>query len=586
MRPSRCHAWPSSASCLSLVVLFAWIPASGIAQRTHRVTLNPAAVPITIAPGKTVQNAWVYTGQLPGPTIRVTEGDRLQVKVLNDLPEATSVHWHGLPVPLAADGVPGVSQGAIGVGQEYDYDFVVTTPGTYWYHPHVDMQIDRGLVGAIIVDPKNSAADPRFDREYLLLVDDWLPGAPIPGRDPIYSDYLLNGKTSAGQTPLAVKQGEVVRLRVVNVSGATPYVFTVDGHSMRVTHADGQPVAPVIAGAIPIGPGERYDVYVDANHVGKWSIAFADLQNRSRTLVRAVLAYDGSNAPIPDASYVPIALASAPLLTYAQLKSASPRGSLFAQPSRTYDLQLGMRMMQYVWTINGQAFPNADPIFVSLQDRVRFRISNPTMMYHPMHLHGHFMLVHGSLGGTTAPLVKDTVLLPPGTMRSATRIDVDWLADNPGRWPFHCHQIYHMGAGMMRLVEYAGRDGDGDGLADGQDFDPHRGHAVTWTESGNYGIGTKVDFKAQWTPGQFSMWFVGAPLLQAVPFGLYGDSWIAPYIPLGASLVGVGGMSTLSFHLPNDAGLVGVRAGLQALTTTATLAPGLRLSTLSYLTIR
>ena len=103
------------------------------------------------------------------------------------------------------------------------------------------------------------------------------------------------------------------------------------------------------------------------------------------------------------------------------------------------------------------------------------------MMYHPMHLHGHFMLVHGSAGGVAAPLVKDTVLVPPGHMMRPSRLDVDWLADNPGNWPYHCHQIYHMAAGMMRLVEYVSRDGDADGLTDGQDYSPDSAYPVTWT---------------------------------------------------------------------------------------------------------
>ena len=257
----------------------------------------------------------------------------------------------------------------------------------------VDMQIDRGLVGAIIVDPKDPKADPRFDREYILMVDDWLPGAPIRGRDPFYSDYLINGKTSAGQTPLKVKKGEVVRLRILNVSGATPYAFTVDGHKMRVTHADGQPVVPVQAQAIPIGPGERYDVYIDADNVGKWSIAFADLRFRNRTLVRAVLAYDGSTAATPPASYVPVALSSAPLLTYSQMRSAKPIGSLFTSPTRSYDMTLSMfGMMSYTWMINGQAFPRADPVPVSFKDQVRFKAYNRTMMYHQSR-HFHLRLL-------------------------------------------------------------------------------------------------------------------------------------------------------------------------------------------------
>ena len=577
-----------SLAIVPLLLCGFWMPALP-AQKTHRITLRPAPGSVTLAPGKTVTNGWLFNGSLPGPTIRLTQGDRLIVKFINDLDEETTVHWHGLPVPMHVDGVPGVSQGPIGPGQEYDYDFVVRTPGTYWYHPHVDLQIDHGLVGAIIVDPKDAKTDPRYDREHVLLVDDWLPGAPIAGRDPIYSDYLINGKTSAGQTPLVVKKGEVVRLRILNVSGATPYAFTVDGHKMRVTHADGQPVVPTQAQVVPIGPGERYDVYLDADNPGKWSIAFADLRARNRTLVRAVLAYEGSTAPLPPASHVPAALSSAPLLTYAQLQSAKPLGKLFARPTRSYDISLTMgMMMNYIWMINGQAFPNADPIPVSLGDQVRFRAYNRTMMYHPMHLHGHFMLVHGSLGGTNAPLVKDTVLVPPGNMMWPGRMDVDWLADNPGNWPYHCHQIYHMAAGMMRLVEYVGRDGDQDGLADGEDFSPASAWPVTWTEggAGRYRIGSQVDLVAQWQPGEWAFWFVGAPLLQGIPLGNLGDAMISLYIPLGQAQVGSGRVARMALPIPNDPSLKGVRAGVQALVTHPKLPPGIRLSTLCYLRIR
>ncbi len=559
-----------SMKALPLVsLLLMGLPALS-AQKTHYLTLRPAPAKATIAPGKTVSNGWLFNNQLPGPMIRITQGDRLKVKVINDLDEVTTVHWHGLPIEMKSDGVPGVSQGPIGPGQEYDYDFVVNTPGTYWYHPHIDLQIDRGLVGAIIVDPKDPKADPKYDREYILMVDDWLPGAPISGQDPVYSDFLINGKTSAGQTPLKVKKGEVVRLRILNVSGATPYAFTVDGHKMRVTHADGQPVVPVQAQVIPIGPGERYDVYIDANNVGKWSIAFADLRRRNQTLVRAVLAYDSSNAKIPSASHVPTALSSGSLLTYAQMKSAKPLGSLFTTPTRSYDISLTMGgMMRYVWMINGQAFPKADPIPVSFKDKVRFKAYNRTMMYHPMHLHGHFMMVHGSLGGTSAPLVKDTVLVPPGNMRFPGRMDVDWLADNPGNWPYHCHQIYHMGAGMMRLVEYVGRDGDKDGLADGKDFSPDSAYPVTWTDGGTgaYRPGTKVHMIAQWQPGEHAFWFIGVPLTQKVSLGGLGDSWISPYIFVGQGQVGSKNVATTSLAIPNDSSLKGLRAGIQAVAT-------------------
>ncbi|GEM_PF-1144838 len=560
------------------------------AQTTRSFTLRPAPGKAVIAPGRTVTNGWLYNKKLPGPLIRVREGDRVRVKVFNDLAEPTTVHWHGLPVDLKADGVPGVSQGLIGVGQEYDYEFLAKRPGTYWYHPHIDLQIDRGLVGALIVDPKNSKADPPYDREYLLLVDDWLPGAPVAGRDPVYTDYLINGKTSAGQTPMLVKKGETVRLRILNVSGATAYAFTVDGHTMRVTHADGQPLFPVTTKAIPIGPGERYDVYVTANNPGKWSIAFANLLDRSRTLVRAVLAYASATGNVPPPNYVPVALRTAPLLTYAQLKNKGTGGGLFARPTRTYDLSFTMGgMFRYVWMINGQAFPNASPIPVSYMDKVRFRAFNRTMMYHPMHLHGHFMRVHGSAGGTTAPLVKDTVLVPPGSMIFPGRLDVDFLADNPGNWAYHCHQIYHMGAGMMRLVEYVGRDGDGDGLADGKDFSPASAYPVTWTEGlgGKFAVGSRVRLVAQWKPGEQVFWFVGLPLAQGLSLGSLGVLGIRPpLLYLGRTGTTARNVATIDLPIPGDPSLKGGRLGIQALATQASLKPGLRLSTRSYLTLR
>jgi len=330
-------------------------------------------------------------------------------------------------------------------------------------------------------------------------------------------------------------------------------------------------------------------MYLDADNVGKWSIAFADLRYRNRTLVRAVLAYEGSTAAVPSASFVPAALRSAPLLTYAQMQSAKPRGSLFTAPTRTYDIRLTMgMMMNYIWMINGQAFPRADPIVVSNMDQVRFKAINQTMMYHPMHLHGHFMRVHGSLGGTRAPLIKDTVLVPPGNMMRPGLLDVDWLADNPGNWPYHCHQIYHMAAGMMRLVEYVGRDGDLDGLADGKDYSPASAYPVTWTDggAGAFRVGSRVRMHAQWQPGEWVLWFVGAPLSKTIGLGNLGDMRISLYIPLGQSQVASNNLSSTQLSLPNDPSLKGVRAGLQAIVTHKKLAPGLRLSTMTYLTIR
>ena len=559
------------------------------AQSIHRVSIVAKPGSVQIEPGKTVHNAWLFNGKLPGPAIRVTEGDRVRVTLTNQLPESTTIHWHGLPVPLHVDGVPGVSQGPVGIGQEYTYDFVADRPGTYWYHPHYDLQIDRGLVAPLIVYPKDKTADPKYDREFLVVLDDWLPGAPVAGRDPTYSDYLINGKTSRGQTPMVVKKGETVRLRFINASGATNYVVTVDGHPMRVTHADGQPVVPVTTRAIPIGAGERYDVYVTANNPGKWSVAAAALTNRTRTLVRAVLAYASATGPNPSPSYVPTWLRSASLLSYSQLASAKPIGPISGNPDRVHSLALRWQgMMRYVWTINGQVFPNATPLDVRKGESVRFNASNFTMVHHPMHLHGHFFKVLGSGGGTTAPLVKDTVLVPPGRMMTPGRLDTEFVADNPGNWAYHCHMIYHMGAGMMRLVRYVGTDQDVDGLPDGVDFDPARGQPVAWTESGTGGYlpGSKVGAILQWKSGEAASWFAGTTLPTPVRLGSLGLVGINPLVFLGTAQTGADQRSRLGIAIPNNSALSGLRIGLQALVTHASLPPGHRLSTPVVLTIR
>jgi len=559
------------------------------AQTKHTISLQAKPGSIQIEPGKTVSNAWLYNGQLPGPLIRVTEGDTVRVTLKNLLPEATTIHWHGLPLPLAVDGVPGVSQGPVGVGQEYTYEFVASRPGTYWYHPHVDLQIDRGLVAPLIVDPKNPAADPKSDREFLVVLDDWLPGAPIPGRDPTYSDYLINGKTSRGQVPMVVNRNDVVRLRFLNASGATNFVVTVDGHPMRVTHADGQPVVPVTTTAIPIGVGERYDVYITANNTGKWSIAAADLYSRNQTLVRAVLAYGGATGSDPSPTYVPESLRSGVLLSYDRLQSAKPIGPISPNPGVVHDLALGWQgMMRYVWTINGEAFPNAAPLDVRQGQTVRFNMRNYTMAAHPMHLHGHFLKVVGSGGGTASPLVKDTVLVPRGIMMLPGRLDAEFVADNPGNWAYHCHMIYHMTAGMMRLVRYVATDQDGDALPDGLDFDPARGHAVAWTDpgSGGYLPGSVVRAVAQWPAGERVTWFVGTRLSTPVSLGLLGSVEINPLALLATTLAGGDNLASLPLSLPNLSNLSGLTLGLQALATHRSLAPGHRLSTMTLLTVR
>jgi multicopper oxidase len=437
-----------------------------------QVTVNLSAAPGTVqlAPGVSA-NAWLYNGSLPGPVLRVSEGQTLRVRFHNGLPEATAVHWHGQPVQLGMDGVPDISRPAIAPGQQFTYELANLRRGTYWYHPHGhEAQLDVGLAGVLIVDPTNPQDDPPFDVEQVVVLDDWsntLGGA--------FTGHLLNGRTSPGQSPTMVQQGQRLRLRLLNASAVTNYVVALDAHPMTVTHADGNRVQPVIVGAIPIGIGERYDAIVDCTSPGVWSLAVSTIENRSATVVRGIVQYAGQTQAPPSASYVPPNLSSGLLLDYAQLAAFFAVPPITSTPSRSYtaSLTMGMGPGGMIHTINSQVWPNVTPFQVTAGDQVQLAIVNQGMMamaeYHPMHVHGHFFRLMNTAGGAAQPPLKDTVLIRPTGAGSTVTVQI--LMDNPGRWLLHCHNMEHMATGMMTTFEYVG-DADADGIADRRDYEP------------------------------------------------------------------------------------------------------------------
>jgi FtsP/CotA-like multicopper oxidase with cupredoxin domain len=451
--------------------------------REHALEVAPLEFEVG---GRRLQT-WGYDGGVPGPEIRVTEGDTLRAKVLNHLPADTTIHWHGLPVPNAMDGVAHVTQPPIKSGEEFTYEFVVPTAGTYVYHSHVGLQLDRGLYGPLIVEPKKE--DLEYDREHVLLLDDWLDGISETPEDTLeelqasgsgmgggmmggmgggmmggrgqggpgfsgavdYPLYLINGRAPNEPETLNVRRGEKVRLRLINPAGETTFRFAVGGHKLSITHSDGQPVESVEVDVVRMGPGERYDVIVEANNPGVWQIAAAP--EGKTGLARAILRYEesGQSSPPPTNS-LPQEL-SGRLLSYGDLRTKReetfPADGLFGGPNRTLDLTLSGSMGNYVWTIDGQAYPDADSLEVSKGEWVRFHLTNRSMMAHPMHLHGHFFQLQN---GTGRGPFKDTVLVEPH-MGEAT---FDFVADNSGDWFFHCHIVYHMESGMARVVSYGG----------------------------------------------------------------------------------------------------------------------------------
>ncbi|HMQ04360.1 MAG TPA: multicopper oxidase family protein [Pyrinomonadaceae bacterium] len=412
---------------------------------TREIALTAAVGEIEIAPHG-VYRTWLYNNRFPGPEIRVKAGERLRVSLKNELPEGTTIHWHGIPVPNAMDGVPGVTQELVKPGESFEYDFVADPAGSYLYHSHAGLQIDRGLIAPLVVEEKMPIA--AYDREYVLMLDDFLPGEPKPlpgasgmmgGEVPPYRGLLINGRLPASPAVFETKKGERIRFRIMNPSGATTFRFGVAGHKLSVIAADGRPVKPVLVDSLFIGMGERYDVIVEAANPGAWTIAAAAVEGNSPP-ASAVLRYTDAARTIPEVNSTTFGFEGGRVLELADLEALEPVEK--RRPDRTLDLTLSGGMMTSAWTINGQAYPNADALEVSEGERVRVRMINHSMMLHPMHLHGHFFRIGETL--------KDTVVVPP----HMGRIDFDFLADNPGKWFFHCHNIYHMESGMARVFSY------------------------------------------------------------------------------------------------------------------------------------
>ncbi len=469
---SGCASEPALATSSSRAVLDAEKARKGTGI-VKNLTLRAAPTQIDLA-GRTI-NTWSF-GSVPSPVVRLSAGDTLRAQVQNDLPTATSVHWHGLALRNDMDGVPPVTQSAIAAGKDFTYDFIAPDPGTYWFHPHVGVQLDRGLYGALIIDdPKEPLS---YDEEWVVILDDWLDGVTsTPDKvlkelsggmkgggmggmqmgnmlmgarsallggdagDVFYPTYLVNGRPPEDPETYTSKPGTRVRIRLINAGSDTAFRVALGGHTLTITHTDGFPVVPADFDSVLIGMGERYDVVTTlrdgvfpfvASAEGKKSAGFA--------LVRT----GAGQAPAPD---VTVEELSKRVGTASKL-SSSPEVQLAARNTdRKISLTLTGSMMKYDWAINGRRFDGKNPLAsldtVRAGERVQLSFINKTTMWHPMHLHGH-TYQHPDGG----PRKDTSIVLPGQTLR------VTFDADNPGRWVAHCHNIYHAESGMTSVVAY------------------------------------------------------------------------------------------------------------------------------------
>jgi len=440
--------------------------AAASATRTFNLTPQPGRAQLVPDQyGET--EVWCFNGKVPGPEIRVRQGDRVRIEVDNQLSEQTTVHWHGLRVPNNMDGVPYLNQAPIEVGQKFIYEFDALDAGTFWYHPHQQSssQIGRGLYGPLIVDESEPV---KVDRDVTWVLDDWrlMQTAQIADdfghrHDLSHAGRIGNTITVNGKIRelFEVHAGERIRLRLINCANARIFGLSFSGHTPTVIAIDGQPVTPHSQQRIVLGPAMRIDLILDMSANPGEQFEVIDNYYPRNTYGLISLAYSDSrlrSEPLAD----DIALSANPLAEpdiqqAVKYDVAFEGGAMGGMSGATMDGQWqeirDMAHQGKFWAINGVAATGhiMDPL-ISLQrgQSCVMKLQNNTAWPHPIHLHGHSFRVLSRNGQETRHREwQDTVLL-----ESEDQVEVAFVGDNPGDWMFHCHILEHQAAGMMGVI--------------------------------------------------------------------------------------------------------------------------------------
>lgn len=417
---------------------------------------------------------WAYDETIPGPVLRYRQGDMLTVRLQNNLPQSSTIHWHGLRVPHAMDGVPWLTQPPVKQGDMFDYRFPLADAGTYWYHPHVNSaeQIGRGLAGAIVITHPD---DPAVDADLVWQLDDWRlleSGALAPfhnRHDASHGGRIGNTVTLNGRIPdrIPVTAGHRMRLRLINTANARIFGLRFNAGNVWLFAVDGHPVQPLALkdGQLAIPPGGRADLVIDITAAPGDEITVTDDYYQRAAYRLCTLVSNGSPEDAitagrrPPPARLPANPVAAPDFTNAiddevrfggGAMSRMTGGRIRGVPA---DLQTMVENGLF-WTINGQAMKAGDhaplepPLWtVKRGQTVRMRWHNDSAFPHPMHMHGHSFFVLARNGHTAPePVLHDTVLVSP-----RGHADVAFVADNPGLWMFHCHIPEHQHAGMMGI---------------------------------------------------------------------------------------------------------------------------------------
>jgi FtsP/CotA-like multicopper oxidase with cupredoxin domain len=409
---------------------------------------------------------WTYNGTAPGPEIRVRVGETVKVRLINNLEEPTSIHWHGIRIDNAMDGVAGLTQPAVPPGESFDYEFVVPDAGTYWYHAHNKSwnQVARGLYGPLIVDE----GEPAFSREndLTLVIDDWrlnrdgsldlaslghLMDWSHGGR---FGNWLtVNGESNP---ELQLVRGQATRLRLINAANARIFEIDPGRFNAKILAYDGQPLlepkTPAYAPML-LGPAQRMDLLVTPED----DFALEELSgNDPYPFVRFRTVEGGGTARAPG-SLQPNAIPE-PDLDKARVVRVDMTGGAMGRMVETVYQGKVLTGEDYprtgqLWAFNGVANLAEQPLFAAQRgETIILEVVNDTAFMHAMHVHGHHFRVVERGGATIddGDPWRDTFLVGPD---QTTRIA--FVADNPGKWLFHCHMLEHAAAGMNTWFDVA-----------------------------------------------------------------------------------------------------------------------------------
>jgi FtsP/CotA-like multicopper oxidase with cupredoxin domain len=405
---------------------------------------------------------WAYNAINPGPEIRVKRHDQVKVRLVNGLDEPTMIHWHGIRIDNAMDGSP-LTQNPVRSGETFDYEFAAPDAGTYWYHPHLDAskQVERGLYGALIVEEETPPAD---TEDMVLLLDDWLVNDDGTLNEAAFGDiriaahggrmgnwFTVNGKSRPHMQAPAAKR---LRLRLINCANARIMNIQIKGAAPVIIALDGQPLPTpreVGTDALQLGPGARADLIIRGSAE---DIVIANVNAANEPLEVAYISRTGEAGETDTAAIDP--LSSNGLPDTIDITGVTPRelvmeggvhGGMKSAKLRGQDMDMRQLVQNgMAWSFNGVAGMTEEPLAtVKLGETVVIDFINKTGWPHAMHLHGHHMkLLQADGKQATHQDWRDTLV-----MAANSKVQVAFIADNPGKWMLHCHMLEHQESGMM-----------------------------------------------------------------------------------------------------------------------------------------